>query len=385
MGKVKTKILHQEPKFNFLDYITIKPLMNVCCSITSFVQPFYAEEVQIHNASNVLESGEPGPYLWLPKHETVYDHLFIIPLWKYTPSKPRIKIAKRTAPHWMEHFLDKTLLRPFVFQVRRTTKGEGHNLEAKVAMHEENQEKLSQLEHGYRDGVHALMFPEGTTNSDGTVFPIRAGCYQASKVDSQEIVETVAIIPIGLTVDFLAGDKHWLTRKDRYVVFVHPGKPFFYDPIEGLTYEAPLSEIRRDRANHTRKIKKAFLDLNVITPSQLIGEYFLQKVKKSVTSVSREELYSLVSDRAEAFKQLGVAIDHALLEKSGLQERVDNVYSSLLHQGYVHENNINKEKVLHNPKKEVYKKENPLRFCANRLLHVAEDRQDIQDVLKTIN
>ena len=354
--------------------IKLPILYSISC-IMQALRPIITEETHVHDRENVLKNYEltSKPCLWLFKHETTLDPVNLIPLWRKTASLPDMKIVAKHFNARIEKVFG-AFLKPFILNVHRPNRGEGKTEEERKRMKLENQKKIELIKNNYLKGTHCIMMPEGTTETDGTVFPIKSGCYNLSFIEHEGSTVKIPIIPVGLTYDPLSGRKHWLTGKRRNLVFINIGKPF--------TYEKSYDDIKQDIKHHKERVMDALIDCNTVTAAQLAGEYLIQRANEGRLGAGEAQLQKIVAARAEGLSRLeGLAFDKALLDREQRRKRVGNLYEGI--QGYfADKQNISLERVLLETSHLTYKRDNALRYCANRLIQAAERRADISEVLE---
>ena len=386
MAEVSLNRLAVSPR-NTLPFRLLKrPFMVGVAHLVQRLQKFKTEEVQVFGSENVLETDEPGPFLWLIKHESRYDFYYIVPLWLELPMRRDIRIAKRMPPGFsLEAVLDYTILRGLVFHFRRNFMGEAKSAQQKQINQLKNFSKFDAVRRNYVRGIDAVMFPEGTTATSGCINPIRSGCYNCAQIRRADGgIDVVANVPVGLTIDLMSGSWNPSTNKPRHLAFVHAAKPFYYEPVAGLKAEATPEDLKNDISNHTNRVFNSFLDLNVYTAAQLAGDYIIRKATARSCEITKEEVATVVRERAQRISSVeGAAVDRALLDGENLLgQRVDNFFDSLLRMNYVSGGQIDPSRTLTEPDAgPAFRRKNPLLFCANRLRHVSEERPQIKRIL----
>ncbi|MBI2545850.1 hypothetical protein HYV81_01595 [Candidatus Woesearchaeota archaeon] len=387
MSQPQITLIEEPPSESVLFKYLKRPAMGVAARALKQMHGRFLDEVQLFNAECVTDY--EGPVLWLPKHETSLD-FFLLYHWMDLPSQPDIRIVKRkprldSLSGIGEWVLDHILLWPFIVEVGRASQGDTKNERDAERTKIDNQRKLAAIAEKYHHGVHAIMWPEGTTSTDGTIYPIKAGCYYASVLRGDSGIETVAFAPIGLTVDLLSG-RRLSSGKNSHLIFVNFSRPFLYEPVQRRPNESNGEYIRADVEHHTRRIREAYIDLNVYTAAQLGGEYLVRLAQeKGKQRLTLDNLCALVSIRAEAVSKLpNTAVDYALGSKEGLMGRVENMFGFLHRFGYMEDGVLNSERVLFSPdpKKVNFKQQNPLLFCANRLHDVMDRRFEVAQIMQ---
>ena len=386
MVEVRLNRLAVNPR-NTLSYRLLKrPFIGGVAHLVRRLQRIKTEEVQVFGSENVLENEDRGPFLWLIKHESTYDFYYIFPLWLDLSTRRDIRIAKRMPPRFgLEAILDYTILRGLIFHFRRNFMGEADSAEQKQSNRLKNVSKFDAVRRNYMRGIDAVMFPEGTAVTTGYIHPIRSGCYNCAQIQRADGgFDVVANVPVGLTIDLMSGSWNPSTRKPRHLAFVYAAKPFYYEPVAGLTADPTSDDLKNDAAHHTTRVFNSFIDLNVYTAAQLAGEYIIRKATARRFDLTKEEVAKVVRARAERIKGVaGAAVDRALLDsEKSFGQRVDNYFDSLLRMNYVSGGEVDSSRTLTEPEPgQAFRRKNPLLFCANRLRHVAEERPHIKRIL----
>lgn len=389
----QTKILQVQrnnPGFQLIK----RPIMAGIMVAMDLLQGPITEEVQLHGQEHLLQENgnpRPGPYLWLSKHEVSADVINFIPYWM--DIDPSLRFDLRGAmrnfkkSEWRFRLLDALILRHFTYHVNRTSRGEGNSLEEIEQLRAENGNNFRRVRENYERGIHALMFPEGTTQTDGTVFPIKAGCYNIAKIEREDkSIDVITTIPIGLTYDHISGDQDFFfQRMQRKHAFVNIGKPFYYEPLPRRKNETDESYVKADIANHTHRVREQLIQLNTFTVAQLAGEYVLRKVEAGRKEVSKEELEDILSQRVERLQRLPqTTFDDQLHNEYGQHHRVEQFWDGLERRGYIdHEGTLDSQKALLAPDLKHYKRDNALRYCVNRVRQLGEYRDDVRSALET--
>ncbi len=359
---------------NQLRYLLKLPVLHSLTYAMKMLRYVITEETQIEDKSKVFGNREllSGPCLWIIKHETTLDPVNIMPLWREAAHKPDMKFVAKQFNTTVEKVFG-AVCKPFIINFYRPGRGEAKTPEDKARMEAENKESMKIIKSHYLRNVHCAIMPEGTTETDGTVYPIKSGCYTLSSIENKGELVKIPMLPIGLTYDMLSGGKHWLTGKRRTLVFVNMAKP--------ITYEKFSEDIKQDIKYHTRKVRDILVAHNTITTAQLAGEYITIRASKGEQELSESRLQDLVAARIEGLSKLeGLTFDRALLNETKRQNRVANLYNNI--QDYMTgENKVSLEKVLLEADPVTYKKKNPLRYCANRLIQASEQREDMREVL----
>ncbi len=393
MNIAKTNVL--EVQRNNLGFQLFKrPIMAGIMVAMDLMQGSHTEEIQLHGQQHLLhENGKPlpGPYLWLSKHEVSMDVINVVPYW--LDIDPHLRFDLRGAmrnfkkSEYVFRALDAAILRHFTYHVSRTSRGEGNSPEEIERLRTENEEHFQQVRENYRNGIHALMFPEGTTQTDGTVFPVKSGCYNIAKIEREDgSIDLITTIPIGLTYDHISGDQDFLFQRiQRKHAFVTIGKPSYYEPLARREGESDESYVKADIGNHTRRVRERLIDLNTFTVAQLAGEYVLRSAEAGRREISKNELEDIVSQRVERLQRLPkTTFDDQLGNEYGRRHRIEQFWEGLERRGYVdYDGNLDLQKTLVVPGFEHYKRDNPLRYCVNRVQQLGNYRDDIRSVFET--
>ncbi len=357
-----------------VERLTKQAMLYGFATLMHAIRPIITKEIQVHDKENSLENKvlTSGPCMWAFKHETTFDAANIMPIWKRIYSLPELKIVAKYF-EGKEKVIDR-LAGQFMMHVFRPNRGGWKTEEERKQMSEDNKRIFETLKSNYLRGTHCVIFPEGTTETDGTVIPIKAGCYNLSFIKQENLFFKIPIIPSGITYDRFAGGKHWLTGKRRYLAFINIGTPF--------TYEKAHDEIKQDIKHHADKMRNALIDCNTITTAQLAGEYIVRRAMDGKTQVTQEQLQRTVAARVAELRKLeGLVFDTALLKEKTCEKRVSTLYNNL-EDYFAKEDEISLERVLLEPNNVEYKKKNPLRYSANRIMQVCEKRQDINEILE---
>ena len=100
------------------------------------------------------------------------------------------------------------------------------------------------------------------------------------------------------------------------------------------------------------------------------------------TQVTQEQLQRSTAIRiAELRKLEGLVFDTALLNEKTCEKRISTLYDNL-EDYFATDNEVILERVLLEPNSVEYKKKNPLRYSANRIIQVCEKRPEINEILE---
>ena len=333
---------------------------------------------------------EPGrPLVWLATHQTSLDFVNLFPLQRRIPGKPDFKIAARTLKggafakigNWV---MQKTIC----FQLHRTKMGEGGTEAQQAAMRAANAETMAAIRDRFGWGGHVLVFPEGTTMTNGRIVEVKKGFMSLIRVPQADGTErVVSVAPVGYTLDLLAGPR------GKYLNFINSGAPMTYTPVDPLPGESAEAYRRRDAEDFAGKVHARLLSLTTVTASQLAGVYLMDR-----TELSPDALFGFLHGKALAAAAAGYHVDDALLDLGACRERFEQLWKNLVREGYVNQGDdgrwcVNQERYRReklNMKFEAdnpyrykgYKQDNPLRYCANRLLQVMESDSRMRDIVR---
>ena len=379
--------LQTRPKEGTYLKLVRRPFLAGLAHILGTIQSVVSEEVQLFGSDNVLANIDQGPFLWLIKHEVTHDFIYLGPRWLELPNRPDIRIAKRTPPTLsLEALLDRTLFRGVVLPVRRMFMGDGRTDHKRRIYREENFKKFESIRGNFGRGVHAIIFPEGTAVTTGSISRIRSGCYNCCRVETPHgDTELIANIPVGFTIDLMSGKRNRYTGRPSHLAFIYPGKPFRYEPVDGLSENPTAEDVKRDIAKHARRVKDFFLDLNTFTAAQLAGEYILRKVARGDCTTSHEELSRIVEIRARRLSaRREIAVDRALLDGPTRSRRIENLFHNLSAMGYVRDGRIDSARTLRTLEAgKKFRRDNPLLFCVNRIRQISSERPQLRSLLDT--
>ena len=360
------------------------------------VRHFYMEPAQVHGIKNLVEvDGTPlqGPALWLLKHESKFDFVAAAPLWKLVPGDPLIKGVSRdeySSSKVLSRVI-RELMRPLFIETYRLSDKTLLSDVEKQQLRDKNRKGIERLQDNYHKGIHVGIAPEGVSKSDGRIPPIRSGAYNLSHIEREDgVIERVPCVAVGNTYDFMVGEKNFFGRR-KYAVFFNFGKPFFYEPVVRDEDEPHEDYIKRDIQCFAEKVELAFLDLNTITASQLVGNYIIRKVEqKRDTGVTPEWMNRFLAWRVEQLSQIeGLYFDNALLTQEGRERRVGALFESLQELGYISGvcspiSHVVRRIPEHvDTFKDNQKGGNILLYSANRLRQVAEVTPAVNEVLRT--
>lgn len=370
-----------------------RPIMAGLMMIIEGLQQNRTEEVQLHGQQNLLqENGEPhpGPYLWAVKHEVSADVINIVPYWMDLPLQYRFdfRSAMRTFKDKEVglRLLDALVLKHFTYHVSRTSRGEGDTPEEIARLRAENEKHFQEMRENYQRGIHAILFPEGTTQTDGTVFPVKAGCYNLARVVQDDgTFQVITTVPVGVTYDHISGDEipFLFGKLQRKHAFINIGKPFFYEPLPRRTDETEEAYTKADIQHHAHRVREQLINLNTFTVAQLAGEYVMRSVEAERREVSKQELEDILTKRVERLQRLPhTTFDDKLLDDAGRHHRIEQFWDGLERRGYIdHTGTLDFQNVLVMPDLKHYKRDNALRYCVNRVRQLAQQRDDVKSLL----
>ena len=373
------KILTQTPR----QYIRLNEMILGALSyVSTALRPLVTEEVQLTGAEHLNEH-PVGPYLWLLKHESWNDVINLAPLYRDIPGTPPILIASKTGhtPSKLMNWMIEKVFQPVLVEVHRTNMDEGKTPEQVAEMRAKNEQRLERIRHNFGRGIHALMFPEGTTVTDGAVLPIKAGCYNLAKMQGADgELELVTCIPVGLTYDFLSGDRSLFGHRD--LLFVNVGSPFHYAPAERAADEPEEAYVKRDIHAFTDDVHDRLVRLSTITAAQLASMHLLRRVEANNDRCSEDALLLAVASRAEKLATLdGINLDDALRDPERLTERVHNTYRALERRKFITNGTLDEARIYREPERREYRAKNIIRYSANRLHEIAQMDARVREIL----
>ncbi len=392
MDITKTNVL-QVQRNNLGFQLVKRPIMAGIMIAMDLLRGPLTEEVQLHGHEHLLqEDGEPlpGPYLWLSKHEVSMDVINFVPYWMDIDPSLRFDLRGAMRNFKKNEFvfqaLDALILRHFTYHVSRTSRGEGKSPEEIERLRAENERHFQQVRENYGNGIHALMFPEGTTQTDGTVFPVKSGCYNVAKIEREEGMDVITTIPIGLTYDHISGNNDFLfPRIQRKQAFVNIGEAFYYEPLARRENETEEAYVKADIGNHTRRVRERLINLNTFTVAQLAGEYVLRKAEAGSRVLSKNELEDILSQRVERLQRLPkTTFDDQLGNEYGRRYRIEQFWEGLEQQHFIDtDGTLDISRTLLLPALPHYKRDNALRYCVNRVRQLGYQRDDVKSVFET--
>jgi 1-acyl-sn-glycerol-3-phosphate acyltransferase len=366
-------------------------LTTAFAGIMTVVQPLFTEETQVHGLENLAEdemvSGNPlpGRVMLLPQHRSYNEFVNTPPLLPKFPQRNAMKVAARHK--WLVLPLSGLL-----FHVHRMHLKQDASNAQKQKMKKHNAKMLYNVVHNFRKGIDAVIFPEGTTKSDGTILKIRSGAYTIARANYKLCGPTLHCVPVALTYDFMAGKPLFRIRRD--LVYANFGKPFKYTPSEtqGLSSKENL-EI--DRKEFNKRIRDAYLDLHTVTVSELGGWYVQTLLKQNhnpseYKGISFEGLAYAIEIMVDHLSKIeGLDMDRVLGNGALAREkRIRRFYDILHKKGYVFRDNgvedqIDHTRVFQEPKKgKNFKHENPLLYMINSLQEIVNEREAVNNAMK---
>ncbi len=311
-----------------------------------------------------------GPALWIPKHESWMDMHTLSALWDKmgTPLINGVSRSDYFPNSPIKSFLTSLLMRQTLFlEVERVGMSDASEKE-KEKMQARNRKQAKRIQQYYQKGIHMAVLPEGTTKTDGRIAKIKSLAYNVSHVTIDGKTYVVPCVPVGNTIDFMASNKP--------SVFFNIGVPFYYQKVS--------DDVKGDIATFASTVKNAFMDLNTVTISQLGGVYLrkLAMSKKEFMQIGPFE--ETIEQQAKKLNDAGYKVDPFLLDTSGRTYQVLGFYNKAIKIGYINRNGqLNRTKILSTPNSRDFKQENMLLYCANRLFGIAEERKEVDRILKT--
>ncbi len=385
MADTDTEILYKELERSPSTFL-LKQFTGFFSGVMTIVRSLVTEEVKVSGLENILENDEvkPGPFLWLPKHDSWNDIYNIVPLWKDI-GKPVAKAVSRRKimGDTIGSPIIKFLLSPVAIEVYRTWLDEGLTEDEEKAMKAENWKRIANLRNHFDRGMDAVIFPEGTTKTDGRISEIKSGAYNLSKIEREDgSLDLIQCVPVGTTYDFLAGDT--FLGKKRDLVFFSVGEIFTYEAVEREEEETAKQWVKRDIAHLAQRIENYLIDLNTYTTSQLAGDYIVTAAEEGVGCITLDELDSVLKQRVNALSTVESAIiDEALLEEETRTTRLERFYNEIVKMDYItQDGTLNTNRILLEPSEgETYKKENILLYSVNRLRGIMDKREEITSAI----
>jgi len=234
----------------------------------------------------------------------------------------------------------------------------------------------------FSEGYDTAIVPEGTSKSTGRVPQLKSGAYYASHIrDDQEIVDKVLCTVLGNTHDYMSGDPKLLGNGKKALIFANLGESFYYESVQPMPDEPWLDYVKRDKKKFLDGIKQQYLDLNTVTAAQLTGVLLLNKAERGDKRFSLKELKERLITWSDRLEITGINVDRGLKDNRYLQ-RVGNMLDTLVEEDYTDGRDINIERVLYEPDSvETYRKDNVLKWSANKLLEVVENRPAVKQII----
>jgi len=358
------------------------------------IRPHFTEQVYITGIDNLRENSDPenppikGPLLYIIGHESWWDFVDLPPIWSALPRKPMLKVVARdNYSHFPPlDFLINRFFSPFTVTVQRSWNMEGLSDEEKEKLRKENNKKLNSLFSDENNSYDRAILPESSTKKNGAFNKIRSGAWRASHRVNNGKLEVLNCVPVGNTFD------HISSVLEKHLTFVNIGEIFQYSPLEYIEGESEEDYTRRDIAAFAKVIKDRFVDLHTFTIGQLGGMSLLSRAMKRYQSFSRLDLLKEIQEAVEALKQIKdgrpVYIDPAV-NNGDFSSRFNNFIENLHFKGYVsYVSNgtlrINQDRLMETPSNKRYKKDNPLRYLANKLIDVAQERNEVDWVVRDV-
>ena len=351
------------------------------------IRPHFTEQIYVTGIDNLRENSNPanppikGPLLYIVGHESWWDFVDLPPIWSALPRKPMLKVVARdNYSHFPPlDFLINKFFSPFTVTVQRSWNMEGLSEEEKEKLREENNAKFNSLFSAENNSYDRAILPESSTKKNGAFNKIHSGAWRASHRVNNGKLEVLNCVPIGNTLDNMAA------IPGKHLTFVNVGEIFQYSPLECIEGESKEDYTRRDIAAFAKAIKNRFVNLHTYTLGQLGGISLLSRAMKGYQSLSRLDLLTEIKEAVEALKQIKdgrpVYIDPAL-ENGDFNSRFNNFIENLHSKGYVsYVNNgtlhISQDRLMETPSNKRYKKDNPLRYLANKLIDVSQERPEV--------
>jgi 1-acyl-sn-glycerol-3-phosphate acyltransferase len=352
-----------------------KAVLHTFSTASKLYQKRYTDYIQVDGAQNIPQE----TCLWLLKHDSMRDSMYLGALWRDIPGRPPLRIATRTnhARIGPLNPIYNWLASSVTFEVHRPFIGEGASEDEIRKMREQNRLTLEEVKQSMQKGFHAAIYPEGTVMTDGRTMKVRAGCRTLAQAQLEG--KYVACLATGLTYDRLTDRRDG----DHERVYVNVGPAFRYAPVEPIMGETDDEYTKRDIHAFTDGVRKSFLDLTTITPAQLAGEYLITSARAGETQTSKGKIAGVLAARVHTLSALDLVMDNELRQEDSRARLTDTLFNSLIAEGYLTaDGRMNNERILTAPADlDRYRSENKLLHSANRLYELAESRQDIQAAL----
>ena len=294
--------------------------------------------LKVHeDAQGVIESNA----VWAIKHETTYDFINVLPsLVSLNKTKAGLKAIMQTMDASKDPLLWLMLqpVSPFAYQVKRPrvanitdaakvreAKNYNEDIIASARGDLQNEETPTQV----------LIFPEGTTCTDGRVIYLHNGVFEMSR-------DGAPVVPVGLNYDLIAGEK----RSDgnyKYRAFMNVGKPFYYKPekadVKGWSLVKDrimhyVTTMPKEREIFREHLTERMVDLQTITCGGLMGHEILKLRDAGVSVVDKGTLSSAIEAKVKALSEHS-PIDDALLNPAQAELLVEQAWTTLCELGYL--------------------------------------------------
>lgn len=358
-----------------------RPVVAALTFVMTLLQRRITSERQVAGGEWTQNLKIGQPLVWLATHQTSLDFVNLLPLQRVIPGNPSFKIASRVLKGGLAAKIATFLIKPFVFHLNRTKMEKGVSPEEAARLTAENAETLAGIRDGFRWGQHVVLFPEGTTMTDGRIFEVKKGFLQLSRVPQpgggERIVKVAAI---GYTLDPLA------CPPGKYLNFVNAGHDVLtYAPLTPRPGESAKDYAKRDATAFCSTVQKRLIAQSTVTASQLASVYVMGRIAQNDLQMDYGPLHDFIRDKAKAAAAAGYHVDESLLTAEGCAGRCRLLWQNLIREGYVRDQSegfviqaermqreaINTDFEPNDPRRyKGYKQENPLRYCGNRLLQV---------------
>ncbi len=279
--------------------------------------------------------------IWAVKHETTPDFINVLPaLVAMNEGKPALKGIMKTLDMKKEPalWLLSQPVRPFSYQVKRPRLKNVSDPKRVREAKQYNADIVASARRHLQDSnqpTQVLIFPEGTTYTDGSVSYLHNGVFEISR-------DGAPVVPVGLNYDLIAGEKR-PDSKYKYRVFMNVGKPFYYKPEKK---QARGWALVKDRIMHLvkkmpqeREVFREYLSdriikLQTITAGGLIGYELIKLKEQGSRSVNKSDISRIVRAKAKALEGLS-PIDPALLKTGEAEGLIERAWKNLCDMGYL--------------------------------------------------
>ena len=289
------------------------------------------------DARDVVESNA----VWAIKHETTPDFVNVLPsLVAMNKKKAGLKAIMKTmeASEGVGMYLLSKPVAPFAYQVKRPRVANVVDKKKIAEAKQYNEDLITSARadlQNEKQPTQVLIFPEGTTCTDGRVIYVHNGAFEMSR-------DGAPVLPVGLNYDLIAGDK----RKDahyKFRAFMNVGKPFYYRPekadVKGWAMVKDrvmhyVTLMPKEREVFRTHLKNEMVALQSVTCGGLIGHELLKMRDAGQLTVDKAALTDAVIAKAAALATHS-PIDQALLDPKEAAALIDTAWKNLCDMGYL--------------------------------------------------